>query len=119
MEIDLETKIRLVSVNGFAACADAIASAGVLRVYLLKDTPEVRKAVLAVIGDQLPMEQVVFEPEEPIIQCSFCGKQRREVHKLIESPTAVVQGKNVVVPVRICDECITICAEMIQEKEPV
>jgi ATP-dependent Clp protease ATP-binding subunit ClpX len=39
------------------------------------------------------------------LSCSFCGKGQREVRKLIAGPT-----------VYICDECITLCNEIIDEE---
>ena len=39
------------------------------------------------------------------LSCSFCGKGQREVRKLIAGPT-----------VYICDECITLCNEIIEEE---
>ena len=44
------------------------------------------------------------------LRCSFCGKDQREVKKLIAGPT-----------VYICDECIGLCNDIIAEeiaKEP-
>jgi len=44
------------------------------------------------------------------LQCSFCGKNQREVRKLIAGPT-----------VYICDECIGLCNDIIaedQERDP-
>jgi len=38
------------------------------------------------------------------LTCSFCGKSQREVKKLIAGPT-----------VYICDECVALCNEIIQE----
>jgi hypothetical protein len=38
--------------------------------------------------------------------CSFCGKPRREVEQLIAGPG-----------VAICDECITVCNEIIAESK--
>jgi hypothetical protein len=35
--------------------------------------------------------------------CSFCGKPRREVKKLVEAKAARV---------RICDECVWLCIEI-------
>ncbi|OGH91509.1 MAG: hypothetical protein A2534_02290 [Candidatus Magasanikbacteria bacterium RIFOXYD2_FULL_39_9] len=61
MAIDLATKIKLVSIDGFAACADDTDRSGLLRVYLLTDTPEMREAVLAIIGNQLTADKVLFE----------------------------------------------------------
>lgn len=39
---------------------------------------------------------------ETVLRCSFCGKSQQEVKKLIAGPIAL-----------ICDECITICNEVI------
>lgn len=39
------------------------------------------------------------------LSCSFCGKSQREVKKLIAGPT-----------VYICDECITLCTDIIKEE---
>ena len=40
------------------------------------------------------------------IRCSFCGKTEDQVRKLIAGPDGVY----------ICDECIEICAEIIEEE---
>ena len=42
------------------------------------------------------------------LACSFCAKRQREVKKLISGPK-----------VFICDECISLCNEIIGEDEPV
>ncbi|NDH80195.1 MAG: ATP-dependent Clp protease ATP-binding subunit ClpX, partial [Burkholderiaceae bacterium] len=45
------------------------------------------------------------------LYCSFCGKSQHEVKKLIAGPS-----------VFICDECIDLCTDIIQEeiaKEPL
>jgi ATP-dependent Clp protease ATP-binding subunit ClpX len=39
------------------------------------------------------------------LRCSFCGKNRDEVRKLIAGPT-----------VYICDECIDLCNDIIAEE---
>ena len=39
------------------------------------------------------------------LTCSFCGKSQREVRKLIAGPT-----------VYICDECIRLCTDIIEEE---
>ncbi len=38
------------------------------------------------------------------VRCSFCGKEARDVRKLIAGPT-----------VHICDECVSLCREIIEE----
>jgi ATP-dependent Clp protease ATP-binding subunit ClpX len=40
------------------------------------------------------------------LNCSFCGKSQEEVHKLVAGPS-----------VFICDECISLCGEVIAEAE--
>jgi ATP-dependent Clp protease ATP-binding subunit ClpX len=43
---------------------------------------------------------------EPRIRCSFCGKTEDQVRKLIAGPNGAF----------ICDECVEICAEIIEEE---
>src|SRR4030043_1577844 len=40
--------------------------------------------------------------------CSFCGKNQDQVRRLIAGPSAVY----------ICDECVELCREIIQEDKP-
>jgi ATP-dependent Clp protease ATP-binding subunit ClpX len=40
------------------------------------------------------------------LYCSFCGKSQHEVRKLIAGPT-----------VFICDECVELCKDIIQEEK--
>src|SRR5712691_8110195 len=42
----------------------------------------------------------------PDYRCSFCGKRQDQVKKLIAGPTRVF----------ICDECVTLCREIIDEE---
>src|SRR5882757_10032224 len=45
-------------------------------------------------------------PTSPqVLYCSFCGKSQHDVSKLIAGPT-----------VFICDECVDICSDIIDEK---
>src|SRR6266705_6638029 len=44
------------------------------------------------------------EKTEAQLRCSFCGKGREEVRKLIAGPT-----------VYICDECVNLCNDIIAE----
>ena len=41
-------------------------------------------------------------------RCSFCGKAQHEVRRLIAGPGSVY----------ICDECVELCREIIEEDEP-
>ena len=43
---------------------------------------------------------------EDKIRCSFCGKSQDQVRKLIAGPNGAY----------ICDECVDICAEIIEEE---
>lgn len=45
--------------------------------------------------------------DEKNIRCSFCGKTQGQVKKLIAGPAGVF----------ICDECVDICADIIEEEE--
>lgn len=44
------------------------------------------------------------EPKNGVARCSFCGKPETLVHKLIEGPG-----------VFICDECINLCYDLIEQ----
>ena len=43
---------------------------------------------------------------DDLFRCSFCGKHQDQVHKLIAGPNGAY----------ICDECVEICAEIIEEE---
>ncbi len=47
-----------------------------------------------------------FDIREPECKCSFCGKNQDDVEKLIAGPD-----------VYICDECIELCNEIVQEED--
>ena len=49
-----------------------------------------------------------YNDEKKVLRCSFCNKTQDQVRKLIAGP----KGKNVY----ICDECIDICSEIIEEE---
>ena len=49
---------------------------------------------------------MAMKGNEPRIRCSFCGKTEDQVRKLIAGPDGAY----------ICDECIEICAEIIEEE---
>ena len=40
-----------------------------------------------------------------VLRCSFCGKQEREVRRMIQGPGGV----------RICDECVNLCRDILQD----
>lgn len=116
MVLDKETTIALINLHGVAACAGSLDKSGALRVYLLHDTPKVREIALQIIGDQLPTEQVIFEPQRPEIRCSFCDKHRNEVRSLIQSPITVIQGKELGFSIYICDECVVYSVKIFREQ---
>ena len=43
---------------------------------------------------------------EEVVRCSFCGKVQAQVRKLIAGPNGAY----------ICDECVEICTEIIEEE---
>ena len=45
------------------------------------------------------------ETNKRTLRCSFCGKQEREVHRMIQGPGGV----------RICDECVNLCCDILQD----
>ena len=46
------------------------------------------------------------KPTDDIVRCSFCNKTQAQVRKLIAGPNGTY----------ICDECIGICSEIIEEE---
>ena len=53
------------------------------------------------------MEVIVMLNKDENLKCSFCGKKQYEVQKLIAGPG-----------VYICDECIELCTEIMEEELP-
>ena len=45
------------------------------------------------------------EEKKKAIRCSFCGKQEREIHRMIQGPGGV----------RICDECVRLCMDIVED----
>src|SRR5271169_685749 len=52
------------------------------------------------------MSKVTSKDSKETLHCSFCGKSPHEVRKLIAGPT-----------VYICDECVELCKDIIQEEK--
>ena len=50
--------------------------------------------------------EMAIKGSEPRIKCSFCGKTEDQVRKLIAGPDGVY----------ICDECVSICSEIMEEE---
>ncbi|MFZ0371573.1 MAG: ClpX C4-type zinc finger protein, partial [Halobacillus sp.] len=46
-----------------------------------------------------------FNEEKGQLKCSFCGKSQEQVRKLVAGPG-----------VYICDECIELCTEIVEEE---
>ena len=44
---------------------------------------------------------------DPLFNCTFCGKSERQVAKLISGPGGIF----------ICDECVDLCNEILEEEE--
>lgn len=61
VNVDQDTKYQISTIEGVAGCGDATDGTNNLLVFLVKDTPEVREAVMQVIGDKLPADRVTFE----------------------------------------------------------
>lgn len=60
--VDEATTRQLLDVDGVAGCGYSVDGKGSLRVFLLKDTLEVRTAVLKVIAQtSCPVDKVIFE----------------------------------------------------------
>ena len=44
--------------------------------------------------------------DEEMIFCTFCGRLREEVNKMIEGPESIY----------ICDDCVNMCHKIMQEQ---
>ena len=55
-------------------------------------------------SEKRPMTKAASGDSKSTLYCSFCGKSQHEVRKLIAGPT-----------VFICDECVELCKDIIQE----
>ena len=64
------------------------------RAHRYPGTPDERTTHVARVGDG-----------GDLLKCSFCGKSQKQVKKLIAGPG-----------VYICDECIDLCNEIIEEE---
>ena len=62
---------------------------------------EERRVFFELVKDQS------YTPENPPLSCSFCGKFTTEVDKMIAGPG-----------VYICNECVELCDEILEEELP-
>jgi ATP-dependent Clp protease ATP-binding subunit ClpC len=64
----------------------------------------VRQAVLKLLAGMATVQEA---PPQADLRCSFCNKAQNEVAKLVAGPG-----------VYICDECIALCQEILDEEAP-
>ena len=62
--------------------------------------------LLSLLRNKEKWEEIMAGRFEERIRCSFCGKTDGQVRKLIAGPSGAY----------ICDECVDICAEIIEEE---
>ena len=55
----------------------------------------------------MPTYHDPHDPHEDEVRCSFCGKTRSQVRKLVQGPEGVF----------ICDECIDACSDIIRDSD--
>jgi hypothetical protein len=58
---------------------------------------------------------MLVEPSGSQAKCSFCGKQARQVRRLVASGLASAPGGKFGQGTRICDECLVLCEEILAE----
>lgn len=58
-------------------------------------------------------DELAFIQRDGTLHCSFCGKRQEDVKKLIVAATSEK------VTVAICDECVSLCNEIILEEENI
>ena len=115
MALDKDTKVGIVNVSGVAAFSQPLDGTNGLNVTLLVNSPDVQQAVLEVVGNKIPHDKVVFEPQQHVDQCSFCGKTWKEVNVLIVTTLAPTQGRTSLS--YICFYCVEDFAKQISTKE--
>ncbi|MGH2344196.1 MAG: Clp protease N-terminal domain-containing protein, partial [Chloroflexota bacterium] len=93
-----------------------------LLVGLLREGEGLAATMLETLHMQLSMVRAALQPTaDPIAAwaCSFCGKNRDAVHRLIQGPgwVAGAPGDPSKQPLLICNECVTLCNEIIGKEE--
>jgi ClpX C4-type zinc finger len=58
---------------------------------------------------------MLVEPSGSQARCSFCGKQARQVRRMVASGLASAPGGKFGQGTRICDECLVVCEEILAE----
>ncbi|TSC84881.1 MAG: hypothetical protein G01um101413_265 [Parcubacteria group bacterium Gr01-1014_13] len=119
MPIDQATEINVLRIDGVAALVKPLDGTDGLRVFLLRDTFDVWMAVLKTIGDAIPADKVLFQPQKIEEQCSFCGKPKKEVLLLVVSKTHFCEGKKMASPICICNECVAHYAQLISDAKDI
>ena len=59
------------------------------------------------VAEQLGSEGERRELSSALARCGFCGKRARDVHKIIAGPTTA-----------ICDECVHLCVDALNDEQP-
>ncbi len=97
---DAVTSVRMtVTVNA----ADSAGAESTVRLLLDQALPSF--TIIQTLVEQITGRYVAGTHSEP--QCSFCGRTQHQVKKLIAGPG-----------VYICDECVEMMTEIIQEDSP-
>jgi len=83
-------------------------------VYICDGCTDLAKVVLS---DGQPVTTEIAEltagpPDEPRVQCSFCGKRRDQVPGLVASSVQTERKA----PAAICAECLDLCVEIVAEE---
>jgi hypothetical protein len=100
--------------RSYQECANLIAGPGVFicdRCVALATGLSAGAAVEARAAGPMRLEPLGSE-----VRCSFCGKQARQVRRLVASGLAATPGgKFGQERTRICDECLDLCGEILDE----
>lgn len=55
-------------------------------------------------------------PDLTALACSFCGESREEVSDLFSGRGVRDPSTGAIIPVYICDECVSLCADSLAQK---
>jgi hypothetical protein len=89
--------------GGMVATSSPLTTQAGLRILAGGNAVDAALSTAAVVGVVEPIMTGAFVSELAV--CTFCGKRAREVRKVIVGPDAL-----------ICDECVDLCVEVLEEE---
>jgi hypothetical protein len=92
-------------------CAKLIAGPGVF--ICDRCVAHASRLAAGVAVDERAEAPMLVEPSGSQARCSFCGKQGRQMRRVVASGLAAVPGGKFDQGTRICHECLVLCGEIL------